>query len=402
MRYQPHTFGQRLCALVLLQSCYLSSAYGIDPLGEAQQAQQYAQQALEQKQWAMAEQWLERVLMYQPDNAEAQLDLAELLARRGRYGPAMALVQGLVDDARTPHNMLPGLLAILRNYSQAQEQVDGLLSNANGDTQQALFPPRLVIETYLGRSSNPAARTASSYLSLTTEGGDVDMPLQERPRSGWVAGAGLALAVAPKTELLTQWQSTTDPGAPSAYSLALQHQQGAWQWGGSSVRQFDSRQRHEMVLAYMQQQGRWHLGAFQETERRGWLLGWRHLIWLTGRGTAHVALDHEHQTGQPKAGGSNWRVEVAGRWQLGPALIWGLRYRHQQDLSGYSPLLANGQHRDLRSWHTTLDWAWLQNQQTYSGLQLYAVQRISNLPLFAYQDYGLQWVARYSWPAQAR
>ena len=48
-----------------------------------------------------AEILLERVLMLHPENAEARIELAMLMARRGHIDGAQALVQSLVDDPRT-------------------------------------------------------------------------------------------------------------------------------------------------------------------------------------------------------------------------------------------------------------------------------------------------------------
>ena len=78
------------------------AADNAEAAAQAQAAYQQALQALEQQQWTQAELLLERVLMFQPEHAEALLQLATLLAQRDRLETAQALIGVLLHDPRTP------------------------------------------------------------------------------------------------------------------------------------------------------------------------------------------------------------------------------------------------------------------------------------------------------------
>ena len=72
------------------------------PAQEAATAYTLALRSMAQQEWTQAELLLERVLMFQPENAEAMVQLAQLLAQRGRTESAQAIIQALLEDARTP------------------------------------------------------------------------------------------------------------------------------------------------------------------------------------------------------------------------------------------------------------------------------------------------------------
>ena len=90
-----------------------------NPTQEAAAAYTQALQSMEQQQWTQAELLLERVLMFQPENAEAMVQLAQLLAQRGRSESAQAIIQALLQDARTPVPQRERLQALLVNTATA-------------------------------------------------------------------------------------------------------------------------------------------------------------------------------------------------------------------------------------------------------------------------------------------
>ena len=93
---------------------------GIDGTG-AELAYQSALAALDAQAWAEAELQFERVLMLNPEHAEARIQLALLLAQRGKFETASGFLQSLIDDPRTPlehRQRLVDLLAQLKPAAQ--------------------------------------------------------------------------------------------------------------------------------------------------------------------------------------------------------------------------------------------------------------------------------------------
>ncbi len=82
-----------------------------------------------------------------------------------------------------------------------------------------------------------------------------------------------------------------------------------------------------------------------------------------------------------------------------PAPRWSLQAQtqYQRDTQGYSPLLDNNASRRLRTTHLALEREWGLGPQPPWALRLYAGERSSNLPLFAWRDAGVQLVWRKAW-----
>ena len=110
------------------------AADNAEAAAQAQAAYQQALQALEQQQWTQAELLLERVLMFQPEHAEALLQLPpERVGRqRGQLLPVAGghqllqlgavLDQAVVDQALAEFEPVPA--AVLQQFADAHLQVE--------------------------------------------------------------------------------------------------------------------------------------------------------------------------------------------------------------------------------------------------------------------------------------
>lgn len=141
------------------------AADNAEAAAQAQAAYQQALQALEQQQWTQAELLLERVLMFQPEHAEALLQLATLLAQRDRLETAQALIGVLLHDPRTPPAHRRHLQALLDgSYRQAAAALVGAAAAA------APAPaPRTQMLLSAGYTRNPLGTTSATQLTLTLD-----------------------------------------------------------------------------------------------------------------------------------------------------------------------------------------------------------------------------------------
>lgn len=396
------------------------AATPLTPAQEAAAAYAQALQALQAQQWTQAELLLERALMFQPEHAEARIDLAQLLAQRGRTESALAILQTLLDDPRTPAPQRARLQTLITNTRSAA------LARRDGAPLPPL-QPRYWAEWTLGRSTNPLVSTSARDLTLTLPSGSVTLPLSPTPKAANYTNAWFGLQTTTGVGLQAQVQYVHLTQASTALRLAAQGpllgqqsppdandtlasaagQGGAaattdgapqWQWQAQTQRLLDGTERHQLGLQATQGHWQWQAGLYTEPQlnRRG-----PYLRLLRAWGPPHASAqwlawaDAE----QNRAGGAPSFVRAGAQLTLAPAPAWEWQVQAQQhqDLAGYSPLLESGARRRLRTLSLTLDYQLSAAPAHAWVLRSYAARRWSPMPLFAWRDAGLQLIWRSVW-----
>lgn len=196
---------------VLLPVCLalisaVSQAAQLQPELEALQAYEHARAEISNQRYDRAEILLERVLMLFPEHAEARIELALLMARRGHIDGAQSLVQSLLDDPRTEpeyvralrslkEQIKKGAFAVANPYALNHQAVSLRLS-AQGQqvqpTSAQAEPATWRGEASISASSNPLARTSSGAISITLPDGPLSLPLMQTARAGTLAGTTLS------------------------------------------------------------------------------------------------------------------------------------------------------------------------------------------------------------------
>lgn len=367
-------------------------------LAQARAAYEKALLALQQQRWGQAELLLERTLMFQPEHAEALLQLAALLAQRDRLESAQALIAMLLQDPRTPPLHRLQLQALLDSTGLQHAS-----AAAPGQTASPAPAPPLARTQVLwsaGYTRNPLGITDATQLTLTLPGGPVTLPLAVQAQSTLVGTAALHHQTAGGLELYAQTQYTTLTQARHAGRLALAGPLGlkGYLWSASTQRALDGSARHSAAVVKTLQASSTQLsaGIFHEPSlrRTGWQTRAQHIFELPARSVITAWAEYEQGgKGAPGAlrGGLQALAPLAPQWQL-----QGLVYGHA-DTSGYSPLLQNNAPRRLLTVHAELEYRLpgtvLGGQATFSA---HAARRWSNLPLFGWSDHG----TRLSWLRQ--
>ena len=376
---------------------------------QAQAAYEAALTALAQQRWGQAELLLERALMFQPEHAQALLQLATLLAQSDRLESAQALIAMLLQDPRTPPAHRRQLQALLD--STQSPLPTSAQASAAGSPTEALSPPgRTQLLLSFGHSRNPLGITSASQLTLTLPEGPVVLPLASQARATTTASLTLHHQTASGFEIYAQTQATALPQARSATRFAIAGPLGlpGHLWSISTQTTLDGTTRHSAALvktlvdsptqasqvandrpadspATQLTAGVWREPGLG---RSGWLLRAQRSF-LPHASMPLTAWGEYEQSGQgaPSAlrSGMQASLALAPRWQLQSLL------QAQVDTSGYSPLLKNNAPRRLLSVQAELEYRW---PEPWAGGQasasVYAAQRWSNLPLFAWQDHGLR------------
>jgi hypothetical protein len=367
----------------------------LDPEQDALEAFAQARQALGEQRLDRAELLLERVLMLQPENAEARVELALLMARRGQPDTARALLVGLAQDPRTPPPHRERLLVLVEGLNQRPLPAPVVAK---------VVPALWRLESGLTWSSNPLARTRADELLFTTPDGLVALPLLNKPQPGAVAAMSLARTQG-TAGIEVQLQGVDVSGAHPAARVAAW---GSWpieqfapavQWSLAAQQGLDSARRQTAGLSWTRSSLRWSVFRYIEPELsdRGHLLRWE-AQWpgipaLPGlQGGVHV----ERAASTAKDQGA-WKAGLLAQTLLPADLRLQLQWTAQKDTHGYSPLLANGAPR----WLTSTQWVLekgldLGNGKTLS-LRALTTQRRSNIELFAFREHAFQIQAAKMW-----
>lgn len=377
--------------------------------GQAAKARQQADaafaqalQALQQRQWLQAELLLERTLMFYPAHAEALLQLALLLAQAGDPDSAMALIHVLLDDPATPEAHRQRLQALL-----GSAQAWSLATAAQALPAQ--MPPHTVVGWGLTYSRNPLATTQARQLVLTLPQGNVTVPLDQRNAQGATGQLQLYHRWSGGLELQATARASSAANARAAGQFTLVGPLGGdalgpLYWSLAAQQALDGASRHAASLLWQaaQVQGSadespvtYGLGVFDEPQssRHGWTLrvqkAWPGAPTAVRQGLAWA--EYEQALGPtPNALRAGWQ----GHWHLMPRWLLHASGTVQADGAGYSPLLENNKPRRIFTGSLVLEH---QFAPALAGgqlaLNLHWSQRWSNLPLFAWKDYGLglQW-----------
>jgi hypothetical protein len=371
---------------------------------DPEQAYREARAALEQRRWSDAELLLERTLMLQPENAQALVDLALLLAQRGRTDTAQAMLTALIDDPRTPTAQRERLMALRSAYERATgpgvplSAADGAKEVVKLRTQQPLH----ALDAVVGVGSNPLITTSATSLTLTLPEGNFQLPLEGRPRAAAYGSATLGWRPAPGWDLQAQAHQVDLPGVQTALRLQVQ----AALVDGASLQgraqQFsDGAQRHQMMLDWSGAVSGLALGVYNEPSRRraGWVAraGWQvtgtpvpqRPVWAVWADVEDNRLD----------GAPGFRAIGTGvQWPIpAAALMLQAQLSYQVDTRGYQPLLSNNAPRRLFSHHIAVDVDLHRSSGRAWLLRFYNTQRESNIALFTGVDRGVQVVWRKQW-----
>lgn len=438
--------GPFTIALALAAACstaahaYLPNS-SENPVEEALAA---AQRAEAQGQWAQAELWIERALLLQPENAQARLDWARLLLRRGEREAGLTLLESLVTDPRTPEaqrQQLTALLTNLRGPVAASAPAEAASTTALMPKNTAITPtpPTLPIaksqtaasvqptyrrqwETTLGYSLNPLAQTNVREVALTLPTGNLILPLESRAQPGAVGGLRAAVEVPSGWLLQTQVQGVGGQGVPSLRLGAL-YAPGAW-WGlyaqaqrlADATRRIQSGAQAVWPFGHGGQEGAAEEGSggtVPQPLRTTALVGQISLynepdIPRQGHGLRATLLHSpsrqwnfnawvETETRQGVSGPPGW-LQVAGQLEYRPRnnIQLSAQVLDHKDSSGYSPLLENNAPRRMKTLSAQLEWAFGRRAQEGWALRLQVGRRKANLPLFAWEDAGFFLVWRTS------
>ncbi|MBS7349121.1 MAG: tetratricopeptide repeat protein [Comamonas sp.] len=409
------------------------------------------QEHVRQGQWLQAELLLERILLLRPNDAQAILRLAQVLASQERWGSARALLRALQQDERTSaaqqqvleHLLQSGMASLSTHPHSLAPAASPSASSPYGgnylaqtDSPSPADSRSTELSIGLGYSRNPLMRPSARQLELTLPQGNITLGLQERPSAATSGYMHLYRRWASGLELMASIQPTDHPSAHSSTRFALAgplatnlSTKGHWRWSLGTQRSIDNSQRHIASLHWTIPPAASGAEAGSTTaasalytfsllqdhpgKRKALLLRAYTGLgpWLTpllgplGQpGLLHAStwLEYEHRPGsstsgqQPSALRGAWQMH----WQPYPQSPWTVQawLQAQNDVQGYSPLLAHGRKRRLLTSYLAWQYQW---PQAWAGGQwstsLYHSRRWSNLPLFAWNDYGISLGWQKAW-----
>lgn len=404
------------CAGLFALTCFQhAGASELNPAQDAAVSLRQAREEIELGKLDVAEVLLERVLMLQPENAEARVELALLMARRGQVDASRGLLQGLVEDPRTPLEHKARLFALLAGLqSQAappfipvqpaatQRLGAGKAHQPRSGAASASPSPVWRAEASLAWSRNPLARTYLSEVTFTTPDGPVQVALSGRPQSGALVGLGLA-RLGDKASFEMQLQETPVAGGASSARLTgwgkvaprLIPQFAAsavgddWQWQVQALQGLDGSRRWLAGVSLVSAPWRWTLQHYDEatTGDRGGLLR----LDLQALSTPDFTLStHAERSASVGARRGSARIGVSAQWAFAEGWRAHFAWQAQEDLQGYNPLLANGATRKLQTEQFSLERAGSIGPDILLSLRAIGARRHSNIELFSFREAALQ------------
>ena len=432
-----------LCALVLSQGLVCSNAMSAElkPLEEAAEAYEQAMSALGKGEQERAELLLERVLMLNPDNAEARLELAALFAKRGRVDSARLMLESLESDPRTPleHKQnLRRLIAQLPGAASHSDNATELPNAISAATRQAPKAPQITptastqLELGLTHSSNPLARTATEGITFTLPEGPVLLPLSVKPTRGLSrtfqlshepaqfqnAGAELYIqSLAPSSEQDATAQTSSQFQSQTAARVSV--------WGG--IKPLTGLTQLSPLLMPLLIPLQWHYQAQQGLDGlRRQSLSLAYPFDSAGLAWRGVAVHYQEPTTSERQGDRGQAIRLEQRGVSG-ALTWllhaeksasqvfdqgyvraglfaellpmpkllpqtrlSMQISEQRDTHSYSPLLLNGAKRQLFSSLVAIEQQVKLEKEKVLIFRAFSAERRSNLELFNYKDTGVQ------------
>jgi hypothetical protein len=346
---------------------------------------QEARQAQSAQQFDRAEILLERVLMLMPDHAEARIELAWLMLRRGQWEAARGLLQSLAEDPRTPDQHRSSLMALLAQLPD------------RSSAQAPSVPPQPAtswrLELGLAASSNPLARSSADELTCTLPEGPLTLPLTTQPQLGAVASVSLS-----RVQENWGWELSSQrlslPDARESYRMAwwarLPVDTAVPLHGVVTTQQgFDASRRSTLGVATQWRSSRWLWAWYNEPTLSDEgqfarvdlpLLRYRNYQLMA---SLERSVSHRKTQGYARAGMSA-DVTLAAGWRLQA------HWSAQEDTQGYNPLLENGARRRLVTSQISLERQVKLNQENVIHWRLLASDRRSNLELFSFKEVAMQ------------
>jgi tetratricopeptide (TPR) repeat protein len=364
-------------------------AWALTPEQEAENAYQQALQAQQMQLWAEAELHYERVLMFNPDHAEARIQLALLLAKRGQVDSAVAFLQTLVEDPRTPSAHRQSLQALILQMQSTVAHPNELPATSPNQQPKPIVQARFG----LGYSSNPFAQADISTLTVSLPQGNLELGLNPQIEPAAILQSSLYYQAPNQCgfELHDQRKKTLNRIANQkvllfCYGTAWQE---AFQSFVSSAHNTEGNQRAELGIHWLREQWRMTGQIYQETDlnREGFTLradylhtaaDWRTLFFLEAEHNSRGALPGYTKTGIYTEYSYSNNISILSQWVL------------QRDTAGYSPLLNSGERRTLATAEIGLQKQWGRYAGWDTSSTVYASRRWSNIPLFEYKDLTLQ------------
>lgn len=398
-------------------------------LGKLPQCQQdsawlgWAGWALNQlERYTEAAEYLERALMLDPDQPRAQLDYAVALAGSGDGLASLQLMQALLSHPQLP----PPLRAALQRE----------IVRWGSPVAPAGWRQHWYLVTRLGHDSNLLGAPDLASLTLTTQGQNVQLPLDAsyarqpgnyaRTDLGWSASRGpwqLAASLGGRASSrqgagLSQAQATAEYQAPAWYLganlAALNTSAGTryrttglagglqWSSGRCSARtglEWQQRNLSSSPILSSQYSGALLERSCEPSAPHAWPLGLQ--LWQ-----ASLRWGQDQPRNVDRAGGRQQQgqlrlVALGQGW--GPQHKWlldGEAYL-QADAAGYSPLLQNNAVRRIRRVVLRAEYSWPLAQPGAGGWQLalgleWQRQR-ANLELFQQRSQGAYLALRSQW-----
>lgn len=374
----------------------------LDPSG-AGRALSEAREALARQAWSEAELLLERSLMLNPSSAETLVELARLLALRGRPEEASAMVEALMADPRTPEPQLRGLRALLAQLDQPSRAAawspNALIRHPATTALPGAPKDRWHLEATTGYSSNPLVVTSASAINVTLPEGTLSFPLEGRPGRAAYGVLTAGMQAPSGMEVVFQAQQVDLPNQEVAYRAGLSLPLSRGLMALLRTQRFgDGSQRYQVDLS-SPMSGAWtaQAGWYQEPSRlrqgpRG------RIEWTRPAGQAA-------QLGWWVDGEANWDAGAPGYTGFGaravfspsPSWVATAQAQLQKDTAGYSPLLERNARRTLITYQFGLDASLGAARTSPWRFRLYDSRRISNLALFSWKDRGVQLVWRRAW-----
>lgn len=403
-----------------------AQAAQLQPEAEAQQAFEQARAEISGQRYDRAEILLERVLMLHPEHAEARIELALLMARRGHSDGAQALVQSLIDDPRTEPEYAQALrqlqaqikkgpAAAVNPYAlDTREAASRLSAAALGTVVPAAAPPEVSVtwrgEASLTASSNPLARTSSGAITITLPDGPLSLPLSQTAKSGALTGLNLSRTTATHGAELALQRADVSGTTTAARAVA---------WAQLPLKQWlpDSLQPDQLppVLAYAQAQRgldgqhramagltavlgaqRLSLSHYEEygMNDHGTVVRAEHNQPRLWRTDWQASIEHSNSAVGPQG---YWRAGLSAEHLLGKGRKLLAQLTHQQDTYSYSNLLQDGAKRRLTTAYVAFEQHVTLKSEKVLIWRVFSGERRSNLELFNYNELGAQLSIVQNW-----
>lgn len=404
---------------------------GAHCLRSAQYYRQYGQWLLQHHNPAAAIEALERALLLEPEHLGTQLDYSQALLAAGDTDSAQALLASLRAQPDVPPHLLPLMdwqLLALQTPPPASAPTPGGITT------------RTVFSQSLGADSNLNNATTATNVTLTFPEADLSLPVAQafRPQDGLAATTALqwtGLIPQGQSLWLLQAEGRARHTASSAHRYMQGEFQATWLQNPAASAQWIARMEHARLF--------WSGRKLYSSQRLGLQRQWAHTLnSISCRTAAGLEVENRDYSGSrtldgqylgavltllcqnngnsfnlqlragqdnpshaSRVGGEQRQAEARAQWQFkGLGNQWLAEYsvQHQQDATGYSPLLLRNAARRVTRQSVRLEtsrptqWPALGSPQWFASLEL--THQASNLQAFGSNRKAVQTGLRWAWP----